>query len=516
MGVIEDIYEDLDADVSLEEFREAVEAKVEQMGGLADEETAAQLIVHDLQDGEVETISDIEPGMEEARFVGKVVSVGEIRTFEREGDDAEGRVLNLELADETGRVRVALWDEDAAAAEEELEPEMVLRVAGRPKDGYNGVEVSADRVEGDEETDIDVDLAEGSTVESLSLGQSDVNLRGVVLDTGTVRTFDRDDGSEGRVSNFTLGDETGRVRVTMWDERADRAEELDPGTTVEVVDGYVRDREGSLELHVGSRGAIEGIEESVTFVPETTDIGTLEIGRTVDIAGVVRSADPKRTFDRDDGSEGQVRNVRVTDETGDIRVALWGEKADRDLGPGDELFLADVEIQDGWQDDIEASAGFRSTLVELDGTTAKPPERGETAPGTSGGSESRDADGSGSDDAGVGGAETGGAETGLGAFTSGGGGGSGTGGGDGSGGGSSAGSGATAGAELETGSGADESSGVAEFTGTVVQTGNPVMLDDGEETRIVETTVDVELGQEVTVRGRRDDDRIEAEDVEPR
>jgi replication factor A1 len=503
MGVIEDIYEDLDADVSLEEFREAVEAKVEQMGGLADEETAAQLIVHDLQDGEVETIADIEAGMEEVRFVGKVVSVGELRTFERDGENEEGRVVNLELADETGRVRVALWDEDAAAAEEELEPGMVLRVAGRPKDGYNGLEVSADRVEGDEETEIDVDLSDGSTVESLSLGGSDVNLRGVVLDTGSVRTFSRDDGSEGRVSNLTLGDETGRVRVTMWDERADRAEELEPGATVEVVDGYVREREGSLELHVGSRGAIEEIEESVTFVPEATDIGTLEIGQTVDIAGVVRSADPKRTFDRDDGSEGQVRNVRVTDETGDVRVALWGEKADRDLGPGDEVFLADVEIQDGWQDDIEASAGFRSTVVKLDGTTAKPPERGETGTETGG-------TGTGST-VGESGGGTDGTETGLDAFAggrSGGGGDAGTGGGD-----DDGRTGPTAGAELEA---EPEADGVVEFTGTVVQTGNPVMLDDGTETRIVETTERVELGQEVTVRGRRDGDRIEAEDVEPR
>ena len=505
MGVIEDIYEDLDADVSLEEFREAVEAKVEQMGGLADEETAAQLIVHDLQDGEVETIADIEAGMEEAKFVGKVVSVGELRTFEREEEDEEGRVLNLELADETGRVRVALWDEDAAAAEEEIEPGMVLRVAGRPKDGYNGLEVSADRVEGDEETEIDVDLTDGSTVESLSLGQSDVTLRGVVLDTGSVRTFDRDDGSEGRVSNLTLGDETGRVRVTMWDDRADRAEELDPGTTVEVVDGYVRERDGNLELHVGSRGAIEEIEESVTFVPEATDIGTLEIGQTVDIAGVVRSADPKRTFDRDDGSEGQVRNVRVTDETGDVRVALWGEKADRDLGPGDEVFLADVEIQDGWQDDIEASAGFRSTVVRLDGTAAKPPERG----GTASGSGDRDGDGDGSDaGVGAGTAEASGAATGLDAFAGGGDGGSGA-----STGGEDVRGGSAAGAELEAESEAGTEA-VVEFTGTVVQTGSPVMLDDGEETRIVETSASVELGQEVTVRGRRDGDRIEAEDVE--
>jgi replication factor A1 len=417
---------------------------------------------------------------------------------------------------------VALWDEDAAAAEEELEPGVVLRVAGRPKDGYNGLEVSADRVEGDEETEVEVDLADGSTIESLSLGQSDVNLRGVVLDTGSVRTFSRDDGSEGRVSNLTLGDETGRVRVTMWDDRADRAEELDPGTTVEVVDGYVREREGSLELHVGSRGAIEEVEGSVTFVPEATDIATLEVGQTVDIAGVVRSADPKRTFDRDDGSQGQVRNVRVTDETGDVRVALWGEKADRDLGPGDEVFLADVEIQEGWQDDIEASAGFRSTVVRLDGTTAEPPERDGVAPGTGGGSGRGDAEGGGTEAA-----SAEGGETGLDAFASGGGSDGGGSGGDSSGGSGSSGGGGTgpgtggdagsaAGAELAAGSGDDESGGVVEFTGTVVQTGNPLMLDDGRETRIVETSVGVELGQEVTVRGRREGDRIEAEEVEPR
>ena len=78
MGVIEDTYADLDADVSEAEFREAVESKVEQMGGLADEETAAMLIVHELDDGEVEGIADIEPGMEEVKFLGKVIRIGEL------------------------------------------------------------------------------------------------------------------------------------------------------------------------------------------------------------------------------------------------------------------------------------------------------------------------------------------------------------------------------------------------------------------------------------------------------
>jgi replication factor A1 len=487
MGEIEDIYEGLDTEeVSLEEFREAVEAKVEQMGGLADEETAAMLIAHDLTEGEVETIADIEPGMEEVKFVGKVVSIGDVRTFEREGEDEDGMVLNVEVADETGRVRVALWDEQAAGADETLERGQVLRIGGRPKEGYNGLEVSASRVEPDDSVDIDVSLDGSATADSLSMGQSDVNLRGLVLDTDEVRTFSRDDGTEGRVSNLTLGDETGRIRVTLWDEQADRAEELEPGTSVEVVDGYVRERDGSLELHVGDRGAVEEVDEPVDFVPETTPIAELELDTTVDIAGVIRSADPKRTFDRDDGTEGQVRNVRVQDQTGDIRVAMWGAKADRDVGPGDEVYLGDVEIQDGWKEDLEASAGWRSTVLKLEGdATAARRARGEADSGAGGEGDTDD----------VGSADP----AGLDAFADG------TSGSTGEKSGESA---ATADAEGEA-----TDAEVEEFTGVVVQTGDPVMLDDGESTRIVETSATVELGQEVTVRGKRDGERIVADEV---
>ena len=484
MGAIEDIYADLETDVSEERFREAVEEKVEQMDGLADEETAAMLIAHELEDHEVGTISDIEPGMDEVKFLAKVVSVGDLRTFERDGEDAEGRVINVDVADETGSVRLAFWDQQAASiADGQLERGQVLRVKGRPKEGYNGLEISVDKAEPDADADIDVDLEGPSTVESLTMGQSDVNLRGLVLDTDEVRTFDRDDGSEGRVSNLTLGDETGRIRVTLWDEMADRATELDAGAAVEIVDGYVREREGSLELHVGDRGAIEEVEEGVEYEPDATAIDTVEIGQTVDIAGVVRSADPKRTFDRDDGSEGQVRNIRVQDDTGDIRVALWGPKADKEIAPGDEVLAADVEIDDGWQDDLEASAGWQSTVVVLDDAdTSVGVGAGDS--GGSGGKKSAglDAFGSGSgDDA----AASATAEDGA----------------------------ASDGGAVQTT--ADEETGgeETEFTGTVVQTGDPVVLDDGTQTMAVETGSHVQLGEEITVRGRMNGDRLDAEEL---
>ncbi|MFB6069411.1 MAG: single-stranded DNA binding protein [Halanaeroarchaeum sp.] len=478
MGDIEDIHEDLDADVSLEEFREAVEAKVEQMGGLADEETAAMLVAHELDDGEVNGVADVEAGMEEVAFVAKVTGIGEVRTFDRDDEDEpEGQVINVDVADETGQVRVTFWDEQAQAAADELEVGDVLRIKGRPRSGYSGVEVNVSQVEIDEETEIDVAVQDEYRVEDLSMGVSDVTLVAEVLATEEVRTFDRDDGSEGRVSNLLVGDETGRIRVTLWDDRADLAEEFDPHDVIEVVDGYVRERDGALELHVGDRGDVRRVDEDVAFAPNAAPIDDLAIDDTADIAGVVRSADPKRTFDRDDGTEGQVRNVRLQDDTGDVRVALWGEKADLDIGPGDEVLFVDVQIQDGWQDDVEASANWRSTVIPLeDGVTTGEDESEEgldafaEASGGTSESEAAPADQSAETDDVAGGGEA---------------------------------SVPSLGEDGET----------IEFTGVVVQAGDPVILDDGERTVSVETGSDVELGQEVTVTGTVHGGRLDADEL---
>ncbi|WP_224270142.1 single-stranded DNA binding protein [Haloprofundus salinisoli] len=485
MGAIEEVYEGLETDVEFEEFEAAVNEKVEQMGGLADEETAAMLIAHELRDEEVNGIADVAPGMDEVKFIAKVVSVGDLRTFERDGEDEDGRVVNVEVADETGRIRVSFWDEIAESiAGGELEVGQVLRIKGRPKDGYNGVEVNVDQAEPDPDAEVDVQILDSYRVEDISLGLSDVNLKGQVLDGGTVRTFSRDDGSEGRVSNLALGDPTGRIRVTLWDDKADLAEEFDAGESVEVVDGYVRERDGNLELHVGSRGAVERLDETVQYVPETTDIGSLEIGQTVDIAGGVIEADPKRTFERKDGSEGQVRNIRVKDDTGDVRVALWGEKADADVELADHVVLADVEIKDGWQEDIEASAGWRSTVtVQKDAPAAGNAAGDGSDSSANAGGLAAFGDDSGGDSTDDAGGSTGSTSNGTAAAT--------------------AVEADSAGADGET----------VEFTGTVVQAGDPVILDNGTETRSVDTGAKLRLGETVTVRGTLSGDRIDADEV---
>ena len=492
MGVIEEVYDDLDTDVDFEEFEAAVEDKVEQMGGLADDETAAMLIAHELRDQEVGGIADVDPGMNDVKFLAEVRRVGELRAFDRDDDDEEGKVINVDVADETGRITITMWDGMAEDAVDRLDTGDTLRVAGRPKDGYNGLEVDVDKAEPAPDAEVDVESMDAHRIEDLSLGLSDVSLTGRVLSTDSVRTFDRDDGSEGRVANLSLGDPTGRIRVTLWDGKADLAEEYAPGDAVAVVDGYVRERDGTLELHVGNRGTVEAVDEDVEYVPDTTDIGSLELGETTDVAGGVIETDPKRTFDRDDGSEGQVRNVRIKDDTGDIRVALWGEKADRDVDLADYVVFTDVEIQDGWQDDLEASAGWRSAVAVMDEAPEDATDTRTEAAQSTGLGAFGDGDGAGG---GGGGSPDTGSNAPPGPP------------GDGSGGGS-----ATAAVAERPAS--DDAGEPETFTGTVVQAGSPVVLDDGTETRSVETDESLRLGEKVTVTGPATDGTIAAAEIE--
>ena len=460
MDPIEQAYEDLEADVSLEDFREAVDEKVEQMAGLADEETAALLVAHELDENRIRTIADLDSSLEEARFLAKVRRVGELRTFERE-DDEDGHVVNVDAVDETGEVRLAFWDEHAQAiAEEGLDRGTTLKVKGRPTSGMRGLEVSVQHAEPDDEATIDIDLDASRPIEELRLGHSGVRLRARVLDTEPVRTFDRDDGSTGRVSNLMIADETDRIRVTLWDDRAEAVEDIVPGDCVELREGSVRERDDELEVHLGDPGAVEVIEEEIEFHPKTVPIASVEPGEVVDVAGVIRSTDGIRTFERDDGSEGQVRNVRLQDETDDVRVALWGDAADRDLAPGDTVWFGSVEVRDGWQDDVELSVGWQSSIapVDLSAVTIDEPEP-----------EPAD-DGSAS----------------LASFE-----------------------------EIDESDEQVETSERVTVTGTVVQTGSPIIVDDGEDAVHVDTETDVILGQEVTVEGVRDDDRIDAEQVVP-
>jgi replication factor A1 len=100
-----------------EAFESEVEAAVQEWGGLLDRDTAAMVVVerHGRSVAAFQPIKDLEEGGE-ANLRATVVGVSPVRTFTRQ-DGTGGRVVNLELRDESGFCRMPLWDDDVALVE---------------------------------------------------------------------------------------------------------------------------------------------------------------------------------------------------------------------------------------------------------------------------------------------------------------------------------------------------------------------------------------------------------------
>lgn len=91
-------------------------------------------------------------------------------------------------------------------------------------------------------------------------GMRDVETEGRVVRVFEARSFETQQGP-GRVASFVLGDDTGTVRVVLWNNQADKINELAENSTVKVVGGYTRGRKDQngndrVEVHLNDRSRL--------------------------------------------------------------------------------------------------------------------------------------------------------------------------------------------------------------------------------------------------------------------
>lgn len=94
-----------------------------------------------------------------------------------------------------------------------------------------------------------------------------VNVKARVVNITDANTFTRDDGDEGKVQNLVLGDDTGTIRLTLWDEQTQIAEKVEEGDAIEVAGAYtVEDDRENAELRLGDDAQVKKADEDE--VPE--------------------------------------------------------------------------------------------------------------------------------------------------------------------------------------------------------------------------------------------------------
>jgi len=107
-------------------------------------------------------------------------------------------------------------------------------------------------------------------VESLDPRSRQLNLTVKVVSKSEPReTISRSDGSTHRVVDALVGDETGSVYMTLWDDNIDKVKE---GDVIDIKNGYVSLFKGSMRLNIGRFGSFETSQGIIAEVNEKNNL----------------------------------------------------------------------------------------------------------------------------------------------------------------------------------------------------------------------------------------------------
>jgi ssDNA-binding replication factor A large subunit len=167
-------------------------------------------------------------------------------------------------------------------------------------------------------------------------GLNDITITGRVLAVYPPKTFEGE--RPGKLANLLIADKNAVLRVVLWNDQVDLIEsgELNAGQIVRFSHGYTREgRKGKAELHLGSKSQIEVEPQNVKpddypfigrFAIKISEITSAR--NTIHLEGTVKTVFPASTFTRQDQSTGTVLRFTLADETGEIPVVAWNEKAE--------------------------------------------------------------------------------------------------------------------------------------------------------------------------------------------
>ncbi len=363
---IYEIYKKVEGRLTQDEFMQKVEEKFSMLNGLCDYRTAALLVASEMGEDVTTKIKDMVEG--NVTFIAKVLHISDIREFYRD-DNSVGRVVNLTLADDTGIIRAALWDEAADLVKiGDIKTGQSLKIKGYIKAGKRGLEVNVSKSGNIEHVDKEVHVClTPLKISELRPEMNNLNVVGKVLDTGSIRTFQRKDGSMGKIRRISIGDETGKIDVVLWGSEAEDIG-FEKGDTVEIMNAFTRENAytNQTEIHIG-RGSIIKSDAVVEYSEKFTQIADIVMNSTCSVKGYVSGMDVIREFERQDGTKGKVSSIYVSDDTGRIKVVLWGEHAElvNELDIGSEVCVIDAYAKPGMNGEIELSTGARSSVEIL-------------------------------------------------------------------------------------------------------------------------------------------------------
>ncbi len=355
------------------EIEKLINEKVQKFSGLLTEQGAAFMIQKELGIKQNENINlkinDLQDGQKDIDIRGKVKIVFPQKEFEK--NEKKGKLSSFILEDDTGEVRVTLWNDQVeqynltSGSEIEITSGIVSSFNEKKQLslGFNGkIDILNKAIENFEK------------INNLKGGMKQVNVIGRILRKFPVKEFETNE-KKGKLCNFQFGDETTLLRATAWNEKASEITKFNEGIVIEIKNAYTKSGMFGIELHLGYNtnisvsdrklpSAVEMMKENI----EKTTINNLVENKNVIINVKIKEIENKKLHflicekcskkieqtengiicqncGEVKGKLNPVLNITVEDDTGEIKAIIFGETGLNILGLNQEEFEKENETK---------------------------------------------------------------------------------------------------------------------------------------------------------------------------
>ncbi|WP_456372732.1 OB-fold nucleic acid binding domain-containing protein [Methanocaldococcus sp.] len=314
--------------ISEEELDRMIKEKIEDYGGILLKDAALMMIAKEYgiefekESVEEFSIKDIEEGQINVEIVGVVTDVSDVKSFKRK-DGSVGKYRRIMLADKTGSIRVTLWDD---LTDIDIKVGDVIKIKrARARKWNNILELSSvpeTKIEKLENYNGELPkIKESYKINELVPGIT-ATFEGEVISSLPIKEFKRPDGSVGRLKSFIVKDETGSIRVTLWDDLTDI--DVERGDYVRVR-GYIRKGYYSgLECNANDVEILKKGEKVESKEVDIKDLINYE-NELVTVKGRIMAMGSKKSVDLN-GDIVKVQEILLDNGTGRVKISFWGGK----------------------------------------------------------------------------------------------------------------------------------------------------------------------------------------------
>jgi replication factor A1 len=236
------------------EFEKEINRMYKLYDELLDKDTIAYLLVDQLGRN-VQSITNIASLAPNGDYtvVGRVHSISDSKTFKRK-NGSPGKVINLEIADETGICQLVLWNGDIdSIRNKEIKPGTVIKIInGYTKTGYTGgMEIHLGRW--------GLLEVEPTIASAPSQPRNDLcdEITGVLVLKEPTKAFFKDDGEFGFVTTITMKEHNIKKELIIWDRNVKDIQTCHIGDTITLRNVMKKWCNGKTEFHVTQNGSIE-------------------------------------------------------------------------------------------------------------------------------------------------------------------------------------------------------------------------------------------------------------------